>query len=100
MFKLGYKMVLICVAQGSPAPEIKWYRDGFDLAMKKTIHVSVFAFVNNKMGSAGKRCGAVEVLRGREPFFFVIFLGYEVSVHTPFVFNNFTVLTIRIQSTM
>ena len=39
-FRLGYKLLLICVAKGVPTPTIKWYKEGAELQPKPNAHVS------------------------------------------------------------
>ena len=44
-FKLGYKLVLICKAKGTPRPTIKWYKEGAEMHPKMNAHVSVIFIV-------------------------------------------------------
>ena len=39
IFRLGYKILLICLAGGDPRPEIKWYKDGSELYPRVCFHV-------------------------------------------------------------
>lgn len=43
-YRLGYKMVLLCVADGHPRPRIFWYKDGAEVPRKQNVHVSEFHF--------------------------------------------------------
>ncbi|KAF8360607.1 oig-4 [Pristionchus pacificus] len=38
MFRLGYKLVLICKAKGAPRPTIKWYKEGAEMQPKNNVH--------------------------------------------------------------
>lgn len=40
-FRLGYKLLLICIASGNPRPTIKWYKEGAELQPKPNAHVSL-----------------------------------------------------------
>uniref|UniRef100_A0A914W2F7 Ig-like domain-containing protein n=1 Tax=Plectus sambesii TaxID=2011161 RepID=A0A914W2F7_9BILA len=37
-FRLGYKLLLICIAKGDPRPTIKWYKEGAELQPKPNAH--------------------------------------------------------------
>ncbi|VDM93519.1 unnamed protein product [Onchocerca ochengi] len=37
-FRLGYKLVLICKAKGTPRPTIKWYKEGAEIHPKSNTH--------------------------------------------------------------
>jgi len=38
-YKLGYKIQLVCIAEGNPAPDIKWFKDGMELQIKPNTHI-------------------------------------------------------------
>ncbi|KAI6202246.1 Immunoglobulin domain containing protein [Aphelenchoides besseyi] len=38
IFRLGYKLVLICRARGEPRPMIKWFKEGSELPPKANTH--------------------------------------------------------------
>ncbi|KAK0393108.1 hypothetical protein QR680_000057 [Steinernema hermaphroditum] len=38
IFRLGYKLVLICTAEGDPRPMIKWYKEGAEMHPKNNVH--------------------------------------------------------------
>uniref|UniRef100_A0A1I7YGU3 Ig-like domain-containing protein n=1 Tax=Steinernema glaseri TaxID=37863 RepID=A0A1I7YGU3_9BILA len=38
IFRLGYKLVLICTAKGDPRPMIKWYKEGAEMHPKSNVH--------------------------------------------------------------
>ena len=39
IFKLGYKILLVCVARGNPRPQFKWFKDGAELDVKRNTHL-------------------------------------------------------------
>uniref|UniRef100_A0A0M3I1U4 Ig-like domain-containing protein n=1 Tax=Ascaris lumbricoides TaxID=6252 RepID=A0A0M3I1U4_ASCLU len=38
-FKLGYKLVLVCEAEGYPEPSITWYKDGAEMNIRNTAYL-------------------------------------------------------------
>uniref|UniRef100_A0A914XFQ2 Ig-like domain-containing protein n=1 Tax=Plectus sambesii TaxID=2011161 RepID=A0A914XFQ2_9BILA len=38
-YKLGYKILLLCEAEGTPMPMVVWYKDGAELVKYKNVHV-------------------------------------------------------------
>ena len=39
-YKLGHKIVFICVARGKPRPDTVWFKDGAEITGHKYYHVS------------------------------------------------------------
>ena len=39
IFRLGYKLVMICRARGDPRPMIKWFKEGAEMQPKTNTHV-------------------------------------------------------------
>uniref|UniRef100_A0A914X3D9 Ig-like domain-containing protein n=1 Tax=Plectus sambesii TaxID=2011161 RepID=A0A914X3D9_9BILA len=37
-YKLGYKILLLCEAEGTPMPMVVWYKDGAELVKYKNVH--------------------------------------------------------------
>lgn len=38
---LGHKIVFVCVAKGTPQPQITWFKDGIELYAHSYLHVSM-----------------------------------------------------------
>jgi hypothetical protein len=39
-YMLGHKIVFVCVAKGTPQPQITWFKDGIELYAHSYLHVS------------------------------------------------------------
>jgi len=40
-YMLGHKIVFVCVAKGTPQPQITWFKDGIELYAHSYLHVSM-----------------------------------------------------------
>ncbi|GMR41649.1 hypothetical protein PMAYCL1PPCAC_11844, partial [Pristionchus mayeri] len=38
-FRLGFKLLLICEAEGTPRPTIVWYKNGAEIAPYRNVHI-------------------------------------------------------------